>query len=73
MYVSRGTVTMNRSGRCQCRAYRNAEFLPGVVEVQSSTLDDPGELVPPVQIQVAERLDWMRRIHELPEFERFPG
>lgn len=52
--------------------YRNAELLPGVVEVQSAALDDAGDLPPTMQIQVAERLGWMARAHELPEFQRFP-
>jgi hypothetical protein len=53
--------------------YRNAAMLPGIVDIQSSTLDDPEALPPVVQIQTAERLHWMTRLHELPEFERFPG
>ena len=53
--------------------YRNAVNLPGIVDVQSATLDDPDALPPGVQIQVAERLRWMQQAHELPAFERFPG
>ena len=53
--------------------YRNQEVLPGIVDVQSSTLDEPNALPPTIQIQTAERLNWMKHIHELPEFERFPG
>jgi len=53
--------------------YRNAVNLPGIVDVQSATLDDPDALPPTVQIQVAERLHWMQQAHELPAFERFPG
>ena len=53
--------------------YRNAPMLPGIVDVQSSTLDDPEALPPTVQIQTAERLDWMTHLSELAEFERFPG
>jgi hypothetical protein len=53
--------------------YRNAELLPGVVEIQSATLDDPGALPPSVQIQTAERIGWMKDAHALPGFERFPG
>ena len=53
--------------------YRNAVILPGIVDVQSATLDDPDALPPGVQIQVAERLQWMTQAHELPAFERFPG
>jgi hypothetical protein len=53
--------------------YRNAVNLPCIVDVQSATLDDPDALPPGVQIQVAERLRWMQKAHELPAFERFPG
>jgi hypothetical protein len=53
--------------------YRNAVVLPGLVDVQTSTLDDPEALPPTLQMQVAERLNWMRHVHELPEFERYPA
>lgn len=53
--------------------YRNAAILPGIVDIQSSTLDDPEALPPAVQIQTAERLSWIKQLHQLPEFERFPG
>jgi hypothetical protein len=52
--------------------YRNAEVLPGIVDVQTATLEDPDALPPEVQIQTAERLGWMQNAHELPEFKRFP-
>ena len=53
--------------------YRNAEILPGIVDVQSATLDDPNALPPTKQIQTTERIAWMKHVHELPEFERYPG
>lgn len=53
--------------------YRNAEILPGLVDVQTATLDDPDALPPAVQVQVAERLGWMSGVHALPAFERYPG
>lgn len=53
--------------------YRNAPVLPGMVDIQSSTLDRPDALPPTVQIQTAERLGWMKHVHELPEFERYPA
>lgn len=53
--------------------YRHAEALPGLVEVQVSTLDDPGALPPTFQIQTAERQPWVPHLGELPAFERFPG
>ena len=51
----------------------NETVLPGLVDVQTATLDDPGALVPQAQIQVADRIEWMKQLAELPEFERFPG
>lgn len=75
-------VTFNSSGsamRSFCPTcgsglyYRNAEFLPGIVDIQSATLDDPDSLPPSAHIQVAERLRWMETAHSLPSFDRFPG
>ena len=48
-------------------------MLPGIVDVQSVTLDDPAALAPQLQIQTAERIAWMTHVHELPAFERFPS
>lgn len=52
--------------------YTNAEMLPGRIDIQSATLDDPGAVPVQAHIQVAERIRWMERAHELPVFERFP-
>jgi hypothetical protein len=52
--------------------YVNEAMLPGMVDVQTGTLDDPDALAPKMHIQVAERLGWMRTAHDLPEFERYP-
>ncbi len=53
--------------------YTNAEMLPGIVDIQSSTLDDPENHAPGAQIQVAERLPWMADITAIHEFARYPG
>lgn len=53
--------------------FLNEEMLPGIVDIQSVTMDEPDAHSPAVQVQVAERRAWMERIAELPEFERFPG
>lgn len=53
--------------------YTNDLVFPGLVDVQTATLDDPDALPPAAQIQVAERIGWMERAHELPQFERYPG
>lgn len=71
---SSGTAMRSFCGDCGTGLfYRNAVVLPGIVDVQSATLDDPEALPPGVQIQTAERLRWTTHLHELPEFERYPG
>ncbi len=53
--------------------YRNAAVLPGLVDIQASTLDNPDALPPTIQIQTAERLQWVEHLHEIKAFERYPG
>jgi hypothetical protein len=53
--------------------YMNDRTLPGIIDVQSATLDDPDAIPARVQIQTAERIGWMERAHELPSFERYPA
>ena len=52
--------------------YTNEAILPGIVDVQSATYDDPSLVPPRAHIQVAERIPWMAHVHELPTFERYP-
>lgn len=52
--------------------YSNAAVLPGIIDVQSATYDDPGAVPAQCHIQVAERIGWMAKAHELPQFDRFP-
>jgi hypothetical protein len=52
--------------------YTNAEGLPGIIDIQSATYDDPDAIPPRMHVQVAERIGWMERAHELPAFERYP-
>lgn len=74
------TYESSSSGRRQfCGAcgtglfYTNAQYLPGIIDIQSCTLDDPEAMPPGAQIQVAERLGWMAHVDDLPRFERYPG
>lgn len=83
LQVTQGTPkTFNSSGssmRSFCSDcgsglfYRNSEFLPGIVDIQSATLDNPDALPAVAHIQTAERLNWMETAHELPAFARYPG
>jgi len=52
--------------------YRNAATLPGIVDVQSATLDDPDAAPAPAHIQTAERISWMKDADALPAFDRYP-
>lgn len=54
-------------------SYRNAEYLPGIVDIQAATLDNPEALPATAHIQTAERIGWMATAHTLPEFLRYPG
>lgn len=52
--------------------YVNAHVLPGIVDIQSATYDDPGAVPAQAHIQVADRIPWMAHAHELPMFDRYP-
>lgn len=52
--------------------YRNAAVLPGLVDIQTATLDNPDALPPTLHIQTADRIGWMKHLTEMPEFSRFP-
>ena len=69
-----GASVRHFCGQCGTPVYFvNEEMLPGIVDVQSVTLDEPDAHAPQVQIQVAERRAWMADLSGLPEFARFPG
>ncbi len=53
--------------------YRNARNLPGLIDIQVSTFDDPGTLPPTVQVQTAERQSWVPHLGTLAAYERYPS
>lgn len=53
--------------------FRNAKTLPGIVDVQAATFDNPDAFPAQLHIQTAEQIGWMNTAHELHRFERFPG
>lgn len=53
--------------------FTNAEVLPGLVDIQAATLDDPETMPPGIHVQAAERLGWMDGIDALPSFPRYPN
>jgi hypothetical protein len=73
-FNSSGAAMRSFCGTCGTGLfYRNAEMLPGIVDIQSVTLDDAEALPPGAHIQTAERLHWMDGIDALPKFNRYPG
>lgn len=73
-YNSSGQSIRHFCGRCGTGLYfLNAEMLPGIVDIQSATLDQAAAYAPGVHVQTAERLDYMADLAALPEFERYPG
>ena len=52
--------------------YTNAEILPGIIDIQSATYDNPDAVPAQAHIQVADRIGWMAEAHSLPAFERYP-
>jgi hypothetical protein len=52
--------------------FTNEKILPGIIDVQSATYDNPDAVPARAHIQVADRISWMERAHELPVFERYP-
>jgi hypothetical protein len=73
-FNSSGAARRSFCARCGTGLfYHNAEMLPGIVDIQSATLDDPEALPPQLHIQVAERLAWMDGQEHLPAFARFPS
>ncbi len=71
---SSGASMRSFCGECGTGLYfTNAENLPGIVDIQSATLDDPDAVKMQVHIQTVDRIGWMEEAHRLPAFKRFPG
>lgn len=73
VYQSSDNVTRHFCGKCGTGLfYRNAVIFPGMVDVQTATLDDQSAFPPAIHVQYAEAAPWMAKAHELPRFERYP-
>jgi hypothetical protein len=54
--------------------FTSEEYLPGLIDVQTATLDEPDRIgAPSAQVQMADRIGWMANAHALPAFDRYPG
>lgn len=73
-FNSSGSSWRHFCGTCGTGLYFiNETTLPGLVDIQSATLDDAAGNPPGAQIQTAERLPYMAELSEMPEFSRYPG
>lgn len=73
-YKSSEMAVRQFCGRCGTGLfYRNPTYLPGIIDIQSGTLDDAAGNPPGAHIMTRERLPWMERVHELPSFATYPG
>jgi hypothetical protein len=54
--------------------YTSETYLPGLIDLQTATLDEPERIAPPTAVvQVGERVSWAADIHGLPEHRGYPG
>lgn len=73
-FNSSGASFRNFCGTCGTGLwFTNEQMLPGIVDVQTATLDDPDAFPPQSHVQTAERIGWMAKAHELPAYERWRG
>lgn len=73
LYQSSNDVTRHFCAICGTGLfYRNAATFPGMIDIQTSTFDDPDAFPPAIHVQWAEAAPWMNAAHELPHVERFP-
>lgn len=53
--------------------YRNATLLPGIIDIQSGTLDNLTAYAPTEHIMTKDKLSWIDQFNELPQFQKYPG
>lgn len=53
--------------------YINENVLPGLVDIQVATLEDPAAFPPQIHVQMADALKWEDGLPDLPKFDRYPG
>lgn len=72
-YMSSTHAVRHFCARCGTGLYYvNEEALPGLVDIQTCTLDNPEALTPHLHVQAAEQLKWTLELENLPKFDRFP-
>ncbi|URW75473.1 GFA family protein [Sphingomonas donggukensis] len=73
VYASSTTAQRHFCGACGTSLfYTNETIFPGMIDVQTATLDDPDAIPLGIQVQTAEEIGWMKTAHAVPRFERYP-
>lgn len=73
-YDSSENATRHFCGTCGTGLfYTNPAIFPGMIDIQTGTLDDPAALPPQIHVQMAEAAPWMEQAHSLPKFDRYPN
>jgi hypothetical protein len=74
VYNSSGNAVRHFCTKCGTGLYYvNEDVLPGLVDIQTCTLDDPEQLTPALHVQYAEHLGWTEKLADLQKFPRYPG
>ncbi len=72
-YKSSGDVERHFCPACGTGLfYYSDTMFPGMVDIQSATLDDPDALAPAMRIQMADAPAWANEIAGMPSYERYP-
>lgn len=73
VYASSEHARRHFCGRCGTGLfYTNEAVFPGMIDIQTATLDDPNAIALGAQIQLADRIGWMASLDGVPGFERYP-
>lgn len=73
LYASSENARRHYCGDCGTSLfYTNETVFPDMTDIQSATLDIPDAIALGIHVQTAERIGWMEKAHELPQFERYP-
>lgn len=74
LYRSSAEVARWFCGACGTGlAYVNENTLPGLIDIQTATLDDPEAFAPHIHVQMADALVWEEQLGGLPKFDRYPN
>lgn len=73
-YRSSENATREFCGACGTGLfYLNPVLLPGIVDIQSGTIDHLALYAPKEHIMTKDKLPWFDELKQLPQFQTYPG